>query len=259
MRPSDGDDASGPQESVSLNVSLGGKDFSLSFVATVPKGPTHANELYPLARAISDAVVGETCRTLEEAGTSISCAKGCGACCRNLVAVSELEARRIAALVEAMPEPRRSTVQARFESALEQLAEAGLLDALRNTRAMTHVEYNAIVGSYFEAQVACPFLEDESCSIHLDRPITCREYLVTSAPEHCSVPGSEGVEHVQLPLRTFNAVARWQASGTADVLESWVPLTLAPEWSANHQESPPPKPGPELLKDLLDAMGQQGS
>ena len=35
---------------------------------------------------------------------------------------------------------------------------------------------------YFQLGIPCPFLEEESCSIYHDRPITCREYLVTSPP-----------------------------------------------------------------------------
>jgi len=30
-----------------------------------------------------------------------------------------------------------------------------------------------------------------------------------------------------------------------------VPLALAPEWADAHPESTPPRPGPELLKELL--------
>ena len=247
-----------PAESVQVNVELGGEDFSMSFVATVPAGPTRANDLYPLAQAISDAVVGAACRTLEEAGESISCRSGCAASCRNLVAISEVEAWRIAAIVETMPEPQRSSVQARFDSARQRLDEAGLLAQLRNAESMTEADYEAVVGSYFSVQLACPFLEDESCSIYAERPITCREYLVTSPPEYCANVDSAGVERVRLPLRTFNAVARWQASQKGEFLESWVPLTLALEWAEEHPNGPPPKPGPELLRDLLEGMSQQG-
>ncbi len=41
---------------------------------------------------------------------------------------------------------------------------------------------------YFHLGIACPFLEDESCSIHADRPISCREYLVTSPAVNCADP-----------------------------------------------------------------------
>jgi NADH:ubiquinone oxidoreductase subunit D len=52
-------------------------------------------------------------------GATVSCKKGCGACCRQLVPVSEIEARQLKELVEQMPEPRRSEIWARFERARE--------------------------------------------------------------------------------------------------------------------------------------------
>src|SRR5262249_61904401 len=101
-----------------------------------------------------------------------------------------------------------------------------------------------------------PFLEEESCSISQERPITCREYLVTSPAENCAKLGDAGVRRVRLPLRVFNAVARWQVPPQEHFLERWVPLILAPEWAEAHPEDPPPRPGPELLRDLLDHLGR---
>ena len=59
---------------------------------------------------------------------------------------------------------------------------------------------------YFTYQVACPFLENESCSIHESRPIACREYLVTSSPEYCSSAKGEGIENVQHLFKVKEAV-----------------------------------------------------
>ena len=47
--------------------------------------------------------------------------------------------------------------------------------------------------------VPCPFLEDESCSIHPERPLVCREYLVTSPAALCAGPTQEGVTPVAVP------------------------------------------------------------
>ena len=102
--------------------------------------------------------------------------------------------------------------------------------------------------------IACPFLEDESCSIYEERPITCREYLVTSPPEYCARVGSEGVRRVRLPLRVFNAVARWQVPPQEHFLERWVPLILAPEWADEHPETESARPGPELLTQLFGKL-----
>jgi Fe-S-cluster containining protein len=233
-----------------------GDDFRLTFRVTVPAGPARAGELLPVARALSDAVVSHTCRMVEEAGAAISCKKGCGACCRNLVAVSEVEARRIRDLVDELPEPRRSAVRSRFADARERLERAGLLETLRAAEVWTAEQYAARVAAYFQQGIPCPVLEDESCSIYEERPIACREYLVTSPPEYCARLGSEGVRRVRLPVRVANAVARWQATPREHFLESWVPLVLAPEWADAHPEDPPRQPGTELLRELLDGLGR---
>lgn len=244
----------GPPMLVSAEFTIEGEDFRLTSRVTVPAGPTRVSDLLPVARALSDAVVRETSQAVEGAGEKVSCKKGCGACCRNLVAISEVEARRIRAVVEQLPEPRRDTIRARFSEARERLERAGLLDELQAVHRVTSEDYSTLVGTYFQERIACPFLEDESCSIYDERPITCREYLVTSPPEHCARLGSEGVRRVRLPLRVFNAVARWQVPPPEHFLERWVPLILAPEWAAAHPDDPPPKPGPELLRELLDHL-----
>ena len=47
----------------------------------------------------------------------------CGACCRQLVPISALEARELVRLVDRMPEPRRSVLRQRFNDALRRLAD----------------------------------------------------------------------------------------------------------------------------------------
>jgi hypothetical protein len=150
-----------------------------------------------------------------------------------------------------MDEPRRSEIRARFAAARPQLAVAGLLERLENPDTITGEEYGSVAVYYFNQQIACPFLEEESCSIYEERPITCREYLVTSPPEYCAVPAENKVRRIRMPLRVFNAVARWQASPTGHFKEKWVPLILAPEWAMTHSEEPSAGSGVELLSDLL--------
>lgn len=249
-------DPAGPPKLAHVEFTLEGEDFRMRSRVTVPAGPAFVGELLPVARALSDAVVRETSAAVEAAGAKISCRKGCGACCRNLVAISEVEARRVGAVVESLPEARRDVVRGRFAEARRRLERAGLLEELESPDRVTDEGYTALVGAYFEEGIPCPFLEEESCSIYDERPITCREFLVTSPPEHCASLGSEGVERVRLPVRVFNAVARWQAPPSEHFLERWVPLVLAPSWAAAHPDDPPAKPGPELLEDLLRNLGR---
>lgn len=243
-----------PREMINAEFALEGEDLSFRSRVAIPKGPTNVSELLPLARALADAVVRETCKALNDAGESVSCKAGCGACCNNLVAISEVEARRIAQVISEMPEPRRTVVRERFTTAKRQFEQAGLLKKLKHSDRWTDQEYGEMVGAYFAVGVPCPFLEDGSCSIYEERPITCREYLVTSPPENCAEIGSEGVRRVRLPLRVFNAVARWQVPPLQHIVERWIPLILAPDWAELHPQEPPPKDGPELLRELLEHL-----
>src|SRR5262249_10382841 len=220
-----------PQEQlamVSADVKLSSADFELRAKLTVPAGPTQLIQLLPLIRSLSDHVVNATAQTLEEQGRKISCKKGCGACCRQLVLISEVEARRIDELVQELPEPQRTLVRARFAEARRRLEEAGLLDQLSRAEEWTDQLYQGLATDYFQLRIPCPFLEDESCSIHPDRPITCREYLVTSPAPNCAQPSPETIERVRLPLKVFNALARMEVPESTHFLERYVPLILAP-------------------------------
>jgi Fe-S-cluster containining protein len=239
---------------VTAEVSLESGDWQLQCRMSVPAGPSTTEDLLPLARSLSDAVVGETVKAVERAGESISCKAGCGACCRNLVAISEVEARRIAKVVAEMPEPRRTQVLERFAAGRQQLDRAGLLRRLRYNDKLTDDDYLKLCIDYFEQGVACPFLENESCGIYAERPITCREYLVTSPAEYCSSPKTEPVRRVKIPLPVFNAVARWRVPPTAHHWERWVPLILAPDWAEKHPDTATPQPGVDLLRELLDHL-----
>ncbi len=62
---------------------------------------------------------------------------------------------------------------------------------------------------YLYERIPCPFLEEERCSIYSIRPLICREYMVTSPPEHCFDPATLKAVPVRLPLyfsRVLNAI-----------------------------------------------------
>jgi Fe-S-cluster containining protein len=240
-----------PPGVVTANVELSGPDWRLCTRLTVPAGPTQVRELLPLVQSLADAVVGAGVRTAEEGGETVSCKKGCGACCRQLVPVAEVEARRLRDLVEGLPEPRRSHVRARFAEARRRLEQAGLLEKLLRREQWAEDERQPVGLDYFRQGVPCPFLEEESCSIYRDRPVACREYLVTSPAENCARPSAESVRCVRLPLKVSGALNRMDPVPPAARFVRWVPLVLALEWADVHPDEPPPRPGPELLREFF--------
>ena len=222
----------------------------------LPKGPMLRRQLLPVAQAMTDLVVAAAQTRQTEAGRQISCAAGCGACCRQLVPIAPSEAHQIAALVDELPEPRRAPVRARFAAAARRLAEAGLLESLRHPERVVGEQVGELGLAYFRLGIACPFLEQESCSIHPHRPLACREYLVTSPAACCAAQAPGQVQGVALATKVSRVLRQLDhlAYGTAS---SWLPMILAPQWAADHPDQPPPRPGPELLREFMERLTGQ--
>jgi Fe-S-cluster containining protein len=247
------DDSENPSEHVNATAELSISGYSLKVEMSIPTAPTRPVKLLPLFQSLADAVVGIAAKTVEEEGLKISCKKGCGACCRQLVPISAIESRRLRDLVNDMPEPRRSEIRARFDAASRRLLESGLLEKLRQPERIPKEEAQAFGLEYFYRGIACPFLEEESCSIHPDRPIACREYLVTSPAENCAKPTSETVKCVKMPAKVSGVIGRLdEQSSPRPAL--WVPLILALEWADSHPDEAPLRPGTELVREVFSRL-----
>lgn len=157
-----------------------------SITVPLPPGEVPAYRVLPALRALVDAMMQRVKDASAERGETITCRAGCGACCRQYVPVSDMEARALAELIERMPEERQARVRARFAEAEARLREAGVWERLTHGGRMLPSEHRPLVIDYFHRGIACPFLEDEACSIHPDRPLICREYLVVSPEIHCA-------------------------------------------------------------------------
>lgn len=242
-----------------LTVELGLPEGSVRIEMEVPTGEVPMGALLPALRTTADAFVAYGAEVSKAAGKAVSCAKGCGACCRQLVPLAPSEARRLADLVEELREPRRSVVAGRFAEAYRRVEEAGLLPALDGRRKWQAGEATGVGMDYFHLGIPCPFLEDESCSIYTDRPIACREYLVTSDPAHCAEPTRGVLEPVPLPTRVWAAVAREEAGIPDTEPAACIPLVLAPRWAAENPGAGEPRPGPQTLKRVFDRFARDRS
>jgi Fe-S-cluster containining protein len=240
------------QVTVNVEFAVGGERFRGE--VPVPAGPARADDLLPVFQQLTDTIVGIAADHSTRAGKPVSCRKGCGACCRQLVPISEPEARALHRLVSELPEPRRSEIRARFAEAARRLEAAGLVEQLRDPERCLDQNLRAFGLAYFRQAIACPFLEEESCSIHPDRPLSCREYLVTSPAEHCASPSAETVRPVDLPTKVSTILTRLDADPKARFAR-WVPMILALEWAEAHpEEEPPRRTGPELLREVFERL-----
>ncbi len=218
----------------------------------VPAGDVTPEELLPVFDSIGAAVVHMSVKAAEQRGKKVSCRKGCGACCRQLVPVAETEAIRLVKMVRGMPETRRAAVLARFERVRARLEREGLLERVRNPRGLTAPERAELSAAYFAMNEACPFLEDEACSIYPQWPMVCREYLVTTPAEWCATLDAR-IEPVPLPMGPGTALY-WINAGPDDTEVPVVALSLLMEWAREMPEAPPKRPGAEVLMRFLDRM-----
>lgn len=236
---------------VKLHFEAGSIDASVP----VPDREMRVADFLPVMQKFQDVVMLGVRKDVERRGQKISCAAGCGACCRQPVPISESEAVALAELVANMPEARRAHVRARFQEARRKLESRGLIEELRTISSVDKTDRMRLGGEYFRLWIACPFLEDENCSIYEDRPLRCREFLVTSPPENCSSEDPGNVERPAPAPGPWPVVYRFE-DGKGEDAARWVPLVLAIEFADERTQEPMPTyPAPDMFANLLEQLG----
>lgn len=230
----------------------------LNASASLPTGRTNLTELLPLVQSLENAIIGRIAQEADEAGTPISCRAGCGACCRQLVPVSFFEAEALVNWMATLPPEQSAELERRFHCALMKLRDSGVIDKILDQRWAEDEQLTTqLAVDYFHAGVACPFLENESCSIHPMRPLSCREYLVTSPPALCDDPSRNQVSGVQLPLKLSRVLYSFGQQMEQD-RRGWIPLVFLLAWGKSGV-----KPGEfvsgtgeEVLRKFLERVAE---
>ncbi len=222
-----------PTEGLPAIIELPGGE---SITVPLPAGEVPAYAVLPALRALVDAMMQRVKDASAARDETITCRAGCGACCRQYVPISDMEARALAGLLEHMPEDRRARVRARFAEAEARLREAGMWDRLTRGGRILASEHVTLVVDYFHLGIPCPFLEDEACSIHPDRPLICREYLVVSPAIHCAKLERGKIKRLAAP-QTSTALHVMDAAHDPENYNVF-PLVAVLDWLRRHPEEP---------------------
>ncbi len=215
---------------------------------SVPPGAVRLAEMAWNAMAIDERLIGMAVASEAKQGRQVSCKKGCGACCRQAVPLSPAEAWMIADVVASLPPDRKAEALARFATAKQRLADAGF-----GERSLHHAGEQEVLRlglDYFKLGIPCPFLVDESCSIHPNRPSACREFLVSSPAENCSDPGANGVRSIPTAANLTEALSKLSALVMGGDPRT-IPMTLALEWAAANRDEGVKRYDPTLLLTAL--------
>ena len=226
---------------------------TINVSAQLPDGPVHPTVVLPIIQDLSSSISSLTEREAARLGKPISCREGCGACCRQAVPISPVEARMLSEYINAQPDERKELLRVRFRAAAARLEESGIAQQARNSALLADKGSAHALGlRYFALGIPCPFLEDERCTIHPIRPLRCREYMVSSPPEHCAHPETKEVIGVNPPVLLSRVLGKWNASGDADS-QALILLTMLDEWTAAHpaSEDRATRTAPELVHEFL--------
>jgi Fe-S-cluster containining protein len=243
-------------QTVTVNFRVAVGDGSFAASAEVPDGRCNLTELLPTLQSLDDSLLNAVSDQLNQAGLAISCKAGCGACCRQMVPLSVFEAEALAAWIATLGPDIRNFLARRFHQGLLKLASAGLIDRLVQEDWLADTESARQVAlDYFHLGVPCPFLQDESCSIHPFRPLVCREYLVTSDRRHCAHPAELQVNPVHVPLR-FSRILNRMGAELEPNTHGWIPLIFLFAWieSGARPGSAYAGTGPEVLYQFVRRM-----
>jgi Fe-S-cluster containining protein len=227
----------------------------------LPEGPVRPMVLLPVLQDLSSALSDLTVQSAARLNANLSCREGCGACCRQAVPITAVEARALAQLLDALPEERQTILRERFRRAAARLEESGVAQGAREMAHGKGREAAHELGlRYFELGIACPFLEEERCTIHEIRPLRCREYLVVSPAENCAHPRTAEIVGIQPPVMLSRILGRWDTNGDAQPSEL-ILLAMLEEWAAKHpiEEDHPHRTAPELLQEFLRGFATDAS
>lgn len=246
---------------VTGNIGIRVNDVPVEFEITVPASPVKPQRMLPIFQQMANSFVDGGVAAAESEGKSISCKAGCGACCRQPVPISEVEVYQIAELVEAMEEPRRTEIKQRFSEATAHFHKIGWYERFaEHTKMASSLKFDegypqgmALVMEYFGEGIPCPFLENESCSIHQNRPVACREYLVTSPAENCSNPTPANIKMVELAIKPSRGLKNLGSENTLSPIGFPV-LSRALEIAEAYPDKFEIKPGPAWVKDFFDEL-----
>lgn len=191
---------------IESTIDLSGK--TLHFSIRVQEGPAKLTDIVPLARAIWDKIGAALLDNLAASNQSVQCGKGCSACCSYLVALSLPEACYLQQTFASIPAECRIPIIHDCIDSAQKILDPAVLEKynMNNSNDMTEISK-----WYTELDLRCPFLSGRSCSIYAQRPLACREHLVTTPPELCKTSEPQIPEIVPIPVSMLEVLGQLTA------------------------------------------------
>jgi Fe-S-cluster containining protein len=181
-----------PAVSIPFELDLYGE--SVAFEAVCLDSHITLKDIAHPSHQLSDVVVRKAIAYQRRIGNPISCSTGCSACCKYAINVSLAEAFAINDMICQLPRESEQAILGKLAKAGKQL----LKSYAKAPNSSQLVEFSRW---YSAMDLSCPWLEKKLCSEYSRRPLVCREFLVTSSPNQCSLNVPFGRTIVDLPIK----------------------------------------------------------
>ncbi len=236
----------------------------LHFRIGVSQGQAGLADIVPLARALSTKLALAVLNRLSKDGKFVPCHKGCSACCSYLIPLSVPEVFRLRQELLAMsPDQREVALKACLGT-----AKVILNNLPENIEVNESIEMNGQIQTdwlsrwYSGLKQPCPFLSHGLCTIYEQRPIACREHIVTGSAILCEAEWQDGSQVVQMPLSIIDCLGHLTAELEQSAIEA-VMLPLAFPWAqenmARHERQWPAIMMVERFVEIVKAKASENA
>ena len=192
-------------EIISLDIDILGKATHLNI--GVADKQARLADIVPLARTISTKLAIAVLGRLKENGQFVPCRKGCSTCCNYLIPLSVPEVFCLREELLAM-QTDDNGMGLRYcldtaERILDNFPQTFCSEDFCSNDQSSIWQINKW---YAGLELACPFLSEGLCSLYEQRPLACREHIVTDLAFLCEANHKDKPNVVQMPVSILEAL-----------------------------------------------------
>lgn len=219
-------------EIVELEIDILGK--AVYFRIGIADNQARLSDIVPLARTISTKQALTVLDSLSMNGQSVPCCKGCSACCNYLIPLSVPEVFCLREELLAMSADYSNRIlQSCLDTAKRLLDNKPPIFSSKTSSKSARSRIGRIGKWYAGLKLACPFLSDRLCILYEQRPIACREHIVTGSSVSCKI-GQRGEPNVvPIPVSILEAVCQLTAE-LENLDKEAIMMPLAFAWAGDN-------------------------
>jgi len=220
---------------IGLDIDIFGETAHFCF--SVARRQARLSDAAVLAQSLATELAMAVLKRLEKEGEFVLCRKGCSVCCGYLVPMAVPEVFRFRDAVLALPAKQGEDVLRRCLKTAERILAGGFegLDPTGPAGADGQIDINRLARWYGGLGLRCPLVADGLCTLYPQRPVACREHIVTDSALARNVNRTSESHAVGMPVNIVQVLGQLAAELEGADIEA-VMLPLALPWAEENIE-----------------------